>query len=297
MQITILGTSAMMPTKERNPSAIFLKYKTEGILFDCGEGTQRQMKITGISIPSITRICISHWHGDHVFGLPGLLQTYAAAETGKTLHIYGPKGTKKHFKTLFEGMIFEEKTNIKVHEITKPGKFFENKDFTLEAMPLKHPVPCIGFSFIEKDRRKIKIEKIKKIGIPEGPLLGELQKGKTITFKGKKIKPEETTTIIKGRKITIITDTELNKNCYKLAKNADILISEGTFTSKLKEKAKKYGHLTALEAAQLASKANVKKLILTHFSARYKDITEIEEDARTAFDNVITAYDFMKITL
>ncbi len=287
----------MKPTKERNPSAVFLKYKTEGILFDCGEGTQRQMQIMGISIPSITKICISHWHGDHILGLPGLLQTFAAEETGKTVNIYGPKGTKKHFDAIFRGVMFEEKLKININEITKPGVFFENKDFKITAMPLKHPVPCIGYSFVEKDKRRIKVSVVKKLKIPEGPLLGELQKGKNITFKGKKITPEETTRIVKGRKITIITDTMLCANCYELAENADLLICEGTFASNLKDKAEKYGHLTALEAAQTASKANVKKLILTHFSARYKDITEIEEDARTAFDNVICAYDGLKINL
>jgi len=128
-------------------------------------------------------------------------------------------------------------------------------------------------------------------------LLGKLQQGKAITFKGKKVSPEDTTRIVEGRKITFITDTLMNENCFKLAKDADLLICDSTYTSKLKDKAVEHGHLTALEAAQIASRANVKRLILTHFSARYKNTVDLEEDARTAFDNVISAYDFLKVTI
>ena len=295
MQITFLGTSCMMPTKERNPSAAFLQFKSEGILFDCGEGTQRQMKIAGIPLSKVTRICVSHWHGDHILGLPGMLLTIASLELSRAVEIYGPHGSKRAFQALFGGIEFETKFNIKITEVHE-GKFFENEDFELESAPMKHPVPCVAFAFVEKDRRRIKVDYVKKLGIPEGPLLGELQRGKNIEWKGKKVTVDDATSLVKGRKIVFMTDTLVNENCYKLAANADILIIDSTYSSKLKDKAFEHGHLTALEAAQIASKAGVKKLILTHFSARYKNTLELEEDARTAFDNVICAYDFMKIT-
>jgi len=296
MQVTFLGTSCMMPTRERNTPAVFLRYQSEGILFDCGEGTQRQMKIAGIPIPKVTKIFISHWHGDHVFGLPGLLQTYAAGQTGKTLHIYGPKGSKKAFNALLGGYFFESDLKIKLTEVHK-GVFFENEDFKLESAPMKHTTACVALAFIEKDKRRIRLDVTKKLGIPEGPLLGQLQKGKKIVWKGKEVTPEKTTRIEKGRKIAFITDTIMTENCINIAKNADLLICDSTFGSKLKEKAEEYGHLTALEAGLIASKAGVKKLVLTHFSARYKDTLELEEEARTVFDNAISAKDFMKINL
>jgi len=162
---------------------------------------------------------------------------------------------------------------------------------------MTHPVPCVGFSFIEKDRRRIKVAYVKKLGIPDGPLLGKLQRGKDVVHKGKKVLVKDATTLVKGRKITIITDTLLNKNCFDLATDADILICDSTYTSKLKEKALEHSHLTSLEAAQIASKAGVKKLYLTHFSARYKSTHELEEDARTAFDKVYSAHDLLKIKL
>ncbi len=295
MQITFLGTSCMMPTKERNPSAVFMQFKSDGILFDCGEGTQRQMKIAGIPLSKVTRICISHWHGDHILGLPGLLLTIASLDLSRSIDIYGPRGSKKSFQALFGGIEFETKFNIKITEVDE-GVFFEDEDFALESLPMKHPVPCVAFAFVEKDRRRIKVDYVKKFGIPEGPLLGKLQRGENVEFKGNKVSADDATTVIKGRKIVFMTDTLINDNCFKLAANADILIIDSTYSSKLKDKAIEHSHLTALEAGQIASRAGVKKLVLTHFSARYKNTSELEEDARTAFDNVICAHDFMRIT-
>jgi len=296
MEIIFLGTASMVPTKERNPSSILISYGSEGILVDCSEGTQRQMKITGIKLTKITKILISHWHGDHVLGLPGLIQSLGASDYDKTLRIYGPKGTKKYMRALTKTFLFDRKVKMDINEINK-GKFFENKDFILEALPLEHGISTLGFNFIEKDKRKIDLKKIKKISIPHGPLLGKLQDGKTITWKNKKIKPEQTTYLEKGKKITIIMDTQPCNSCHKLAKGADLLICEATYSSKLEDKSEEYNHMTAKQAAQIANNANVKKLILTHFSARYKNTQEIEEDARDVFDDVVCAEDFMKIIL
>lgn len=294
MQITFLGTSCMVPTKERNHTGIFFSYGSEGILLDCGEGIQRQMKIAGIKITKITKILITHWHGDHVLGLPGLLQSMAASEYTRKLYIFGPKGTKQYIQKLLELFVLELNFEIDVHEVSK-GVFFENEDFELEAMPLEHGIITIGYNFIEKDKRKINIEYVKKKGIPEGPLLGDLQKGKSIIFKGTKITPKEATYVIKGKKVTIILDTLLCDSCYKLAQDADVFICESAYSSKLENKALEYKHMTAKQAALVASQSNVKQLVLTHFSTRYKNSQEIEEDARDFFDNIICAEDFMKI--
>lgn len=296
MEIVFLGTSAMVPTKDRNPSSILIIYKNEGILLDCGEGTQRQLKIAGISQTKITKIFISHWDGDHVLGLPGLLQTLSNSEYNGVLEIYGPKNTKRYIENLFKTFFFDNRLKIKINEI-KQGKFFENSDFILESFNLEHKIPTLGINFIENDRRKINLDYIKKIKIPEGPLLGKLQKNKSISWEGKIIKPENATYIVKGKKITYISDTVYCKNCIKFSKNADILICDATFTSKLEEKAKEYMHMTAKQAAEIANIASVKKLILTHFSQRYKTTNEILEDAKDNFKEVVCAYDFMKVKL
>jgi len=174
MQILFLGTSSMVPTRERNQSGVLISYKNEGILVDCGEGTQRQLKIVGVKLTKITKILISHWHGDHVLGIPGLIQSMSAAGYEKTLQVYGPTGTKKFMRRLFEVFVFNQKINIEVNEV-KRGKFFENDDFFLEARPLKHNVDTLGYSLIEKYRRKINLKFIKKLKIPYGPLLGKFQ--------------------------------------------------------------------------------------------------------------------------
>ncbi len=296
MEITFLGTSSMTPTKDRNQSSVLITYEGEGILIDCGEGTQRQFKQKGISLTKITKILITHWHGDHVFGLPGIISTLGSSEYTKTLEIYGPLGTQQYFKSLLQSFIFDKRIELVIKEITE-CRFFENKKFYLEAYALEHNIPTLGYSFIEKDEKRIDIKKTKQLGIPEGPLLGQLQDGQSINFKGKQIKPEDATYIKKGRKISIIADTSPCKNAVDLARNADLLICESTYCTKLEEKGEEYNHMSSRQAGLIANQANAKKLILTHFSARYKTTDNLEEEAKVIFSNTEAAYDFMVIKL
>lgn len=286
----------MVPTKNRNLSGILINYKSENILIDCGEGTQRQMKLAGTSATKITKILITHLHGDHIFGLPGMLQTMASSNYSKTLEIFGPKGTKKYLNFIIKNYINEDKLPIKVKEIS-PGTFYKSKDFSLQAEKLKHRTYCLGYALVENDKRKINLKYTKKFGLTRHPLLGELQKGKTISFKGKKITPKKGTFIKKGKRIAIILDTMLTNSAIKLAKNSDILICEATFLHDLKDKAKETKHLTAKEAATIAKKAKVKKLFLTHFSQRYKDLKEIEKEAKKTFKNTSLTKDLQTISL
>ena len=296
MQISFLGTSSMVPTKERNQIAVFLSYGPEGILFDCGEGTQRQFKIAGISLTKVTKILVSHWHSDHVLGLPGLIQSLGSMGYSGTLEIYGPSGTKKRMEKMFEAFVFDKRIDFSVIEVGN-GVFVEDESYRIEAVQLEHGIETLGYKFVEKDKRKVDLKKVKKFGIPVGPLLGKLQQGKTIEHNNKKIMPDDVSYVENGKKIVYITDTILCDNCYKIAENADLLISEATYSSKLVGKSEEYGHMTANQAAQIANKSNVKQLVLIHFSARYKNTQELEEDARDIFDNVICAKDFMKIVL
>lgn len=289
----------MVPTKERNVSGTFLQYKDQGILLDCGEGTQRQMNIAGIKRTSVTKVLISHWHGDHVSGLVGLLQTIGNEKMQPHLDIYGPLGTKKRMEHLMKTCSFDLSTEITVKELTgeKPDIFFENEDFILETALLDHKEICVGYAFIEKDRRKISMDLLRNMGVPEGPHLRSLQEGKSITWKGKKIDCEKVTYLLKGKKIAYITDTVPCENATLLAQNADVLICESTYATALKAKADEYKHMTAQDAALIAQQANVKKLILTHFSQRYETTDELEKEAKTHFPNTVCAYDFMKVNV
>ena len=296
MQIVFLGTSSAKPTKERNHSAIFLSYGSDGILFDCGEGTQRQLTMAGIKPPKINKILISHWHGDHTLGLSGLIQTLGLMGYEQTLKIYGPIGTKKRIKALFDSCDFEERIVMEVKEV-KEGKFYDGDKYYLEVYELKHSTRTVGYRFVEKDKRKIDVPAVKKLGIPEGPLLGKLQEGKSVMFNGKKITPKDTTYIVEGKKVGYIADSVPNKNSLKIAKDVDILICDATFDSSLQEKADQHMHMTSKQAGLIANQANVKKLILTHFSTRYKDVKILEEDAKDVFKDVEAAFDFMKVNL
>lgn len=293
MNITFLGTGCMKPTKDRNHQAVLVSVGPEYILLDCGENVQRQLRIAKIKPNNIRRILISHWHGDHVLGLPGLIQTMSAEDYEGTLFIYGPTGTKARLKKLFEAFIFDRKIILEVKDIGK-GVFFSNSEFILEAALLDHKVPTLAFSVTEVDKRRINIPYVKKIGIPDGPLLGQLQNNKQVKWKSQIISPKDATHIIKGKKLAYVTDTVICKGALEIAKNADALICEAVYTSNLKEKALKFNHLTAKDAAFIATKANVKKLILTHFSQRYKTTIEIENEASTYFKDVVAANDFMK---
>jgi len=296
MEVVFLGTSSMVPTKERNQSVVLIRYKNEGILVDCGEGTQRQFKQKGIPLTRITKILITHWHGDHVFGLPGVLSTLGASGYERTLEIYGPRGTKRHFEAMFKAFVFDRKVNVVIKEIND-GRFFENRDFCLEALKLEHGVVTLGYNFVENDIRHVDVKKVKKLGIPHGPLLGKLQRNETISFKGKKVNASDVTYVEEGKKITVIADTVPCKNAVKLAEDADLLICEATYSSKLEEKGEEYGHMTGKQAGLIANKAGVEKLVLTHFSARYKTTEEVEEDAKDVFSNSIAARDFMVFKL
>ena len=292
--IYFLGTSQAIPTAKRNHTAMLLQYKAENILVDCGEGTQRQFRKAKLNPCALTRILITHWHGDHVLGLPGLLQTLALNNYNKTLHIYGPRGTKRFMDLLYSLFVPRGKIKIQVQEINGNGKFLETPDFILEAFAMQHGTPTNAYVFIEKEKLRLDKEKLIKLKLPHSPLLGRLQQGKNIKFKGKTIKAKDVTYKQPGKKIAFILDTAINPNCEKAAQDADLLISEATYTEKESDLAKEYKHLTAKQAAQIAKKA--KQLFLTHISQRYQASEfKILAEAKKVFKNTKLAEDLMKI--
>lgn len=301
MEIIFLGTSGAIPTVKRNHTAIFLRYENEGILVDCGEGTQRQFAIARISPTKITRLLITHWHGDHVLGIPGLLQTLAFSNYSKELKIYGPEGTGTFISNVLKSFRFISKIKFRVYEIIKEGKIIDEKKFSIFAFKLKHQ-NTFGYRFEEKDKRKIKLNLIKKFDIPQGPLLKRFQEGKSIKWKGRLIKAEEVTQKVKGKAIAFVFDTAYCKNAIKLSKDADIAILESTFLSKdekeMDKTAYERDHLTAKQAAEIAKKSNVKKLYLTHISRRYNKKEDLLlKEAKRIFNKTYLAKDFMKIKL
>ena len=284
INITFLGTSDAIPSAKRNHSSILLNHDGENILIDCGEGTQRQFRKARLNPCKTTRILISHWHGDHVLGIPGLLQTLALSGYNKTLFIYGPKGTKVFMKNLLNTFVFTGGYPIKVEETN--GKFFETNDFYLESKRMTHGVPCNAYVFVKKGKIRIDKSKLKKSKLPSGLLLRKLKQGEDITYQGKKYLAKNLTFKEKEKKISFVLDTSLNKWIVNFVKNSDLLICESAFHSEFEAKAKEYKHLTAKQASEIAKKSKSKKLILTHISQRYdKNPKKILDDARKVFKN------------
>ncbi|MFP4119326.1 MAG: ribonuclease Z [Candidatus Woesearchaeota archaeon] len=300
MKITFLGTSGMVPTKERNVQGIHIEHKGEGILLDCGEGTQRQLSIANINAQKITTILISHWHGDHVSGLIGLIQTLGNFSGGeKKIKLFGPEGTKAHLNNLLNSCLFETNIEIEVKEVnaSRLTTIHETDTYSIEAIDLEHSVPCLGYRFTRKDYRKMDNEALSRYGIKPGPLVGRLQEGRKVTVNGTTITPEMVSTTIPAEHVAFILDTKLTRGCYDLAENARLLVSEAVYTHELENKAIEYKHMTARQAAQVASEAGVQELILTHFSQRYKDLQPFVDDAKELFERVSCAYDFMTLKL
>lgn len=296
INLTFLGTAAQIPTIKKNHSSILLSYNEENILIDCGEGTQRQFRYAKLNPCKITRILISHWHADHILGIPGLLSTLALSGYNKKLFIYGPKGTKEKTKSILNTFNFRREYEIEIKEVK--GKFLETKDFYLEAEQMQHSIPCNAYSFVKKGQIRIDKKKLKKSKIPEGPILQKLKEGKNITYKNKKYLAKNLTYCEPNKKITIIMDTLLNEKIAPFAKNSDILISEATFSDEIKDQAKEHYHMTIKQAAQIAKKSKSKKLILTHISQRYENKSkEVLIEAKKVFKNTELAKDLQKYEL
>lgn len=283
IKLTFLGTSDAIPSAERNHTAILLNYKDENILIDCGEGTQRQFRKAKLNPSKITRILITHWHGDHVLGIPGILQTLSFSEYNKTLFIYGPKGTKEFMRNLLRTFIFHQNFKIIVEEVE--NKFFETEDFYLEAEKMSHGIPCNAYTFVKKGSLRIDKKKLGKTKI-QGTILKKLKEGKDIVYQGKKYLAKNLTYEEKGKKISFVFDTSFNDRIVPFVKNSDLLICESTFGAELEDRAEEYNHLTSKKTAEIAKKSNSKKLVLTHISQRYnKNPKKILDSAKKIFKN------------
>ncbi len=298
IKLVFLGTAASTPTKERGLSSVAMRRKGEWFLFDCPEGTQRQMMSAGVSYLKIRNVFISHLHADHTLGLAGLIATMSIHQRDYPLNIFGPTGIKKCVEQAIKASIMNVSFELKFHELKK-GVAVKDNEYEIRTFPLNHEIECFGFSFKEADKLgEFSRAKAIAIGIPEGPLWSRLQKGEAIEFNSKKILPSQVLDLTKGqkgKKISIVFDTRPSKSYYTEIKDSDILIHESTFSHEMLVRAKKTKHTTAQEAGLLARETNCKKLILTHLSARHKEEDKLENQARKEFNDVTVAKDFMEI--
>ncbi len=302
VEITFLGTSSGVPTRSRNVSsvAIRLPQRAEVWLFDCGEGTQHQFLRSDLKISQIQNIFVTHMHGDHTFGLMGLLASSGLAGMGQGINIYGPSGLGEYLSACSKYSHMNLSRRISVATV-QPGLVYEDDEFSVSCLELKHRVPAFGYRIAEKDRPgKFNVEKAQALGIPPSPIYGKLKQGEIVTLPdGRKINgkdlcdPPET-----GRKIVYCTDTVFCESAVELAQDADVLIHEATFAHQDADLAFERLHSTSTMAAQVALSAGVKQLIMTHFSPRYAPgnalrLDDLLQEARAIFPQTILARDFM----
>lgn len=290
IKVTFLGTGGMIPTEKRNHPAFFISYGNEGILIDCGEATQLQFRKAGLSANKITKILLTHRHGDHTFGLPGLFRTLAMSGYKKKLMIYGPKGIKKTIDGIFQAFGSTTEYEIEVKEVL--GKFFETPEFYLEAERMEHGPLCNAYSFVLKGQMRIDKKKLRKFKIKEGAHLSDLKKKGYMVYNNKKYLAKNLTFTEEGKKISFVLDTSFNNRIAPFVEKADLLVCESGFGEELAKKAEEYMHLTSSQAGSIAKKAKVKKLCLVHISERYeKDSHILLAQARKQFKNTILPND------
>ncbi len=297
IDFTILGTTAGIPTKYRNHASIYLTYVSEqrdSMLFDCGEGTQRQMMMASLNFMRVDRVFITHWHADHYAGLLGLMETISLENRKKPLKIYGPEA-KKFVKALLSTGYGGRRFPIKAENVShkKKSSVVEEDEWEVKAMPVKHGVPAVAYKFQEKDRMKVDIEKAKKEGLPKkSPFYKRLKDKGKAEYKGKEYALEDLSVKEKGKKWVYSGDTEPVKRMVKFAKGADMLIHDCTFFEEFKDRK----HAEFDEVLEIGKDAGVKKLILTHFSRRYVDVKELKKKIEKR-KNVILAKDLLRMKI
>ena len=299
MRVTFLGTSAAVPTTERAPSALMCSREGERYLFDCGEGTQRQMMQFGTGF-SVSHLFVTHLHGDHVLGIPGLVQTWDFNARDEPLAIHCPPGSRRHVESLVHAGGHDPGFPIRINEVSPGRVALDGDDFEIRAFETEHRTRSVGWALVEDDRRgRFDRDRAEELGVPVGPKFGQLHDGKSVELDdGRVVDPEQVVGEPRpGRRLVYTGDTRPVRATESVAEDADLLVHEATFTSDEADRARSTGHTTAREAGELAARVGVKRLAVTHISSRYAgDASEIAEEAAAAFDReLFVAHDGLEI--
>ena len=292
MKIVFLGTGGTYPSKWRNVSSVAIQVGPDVVMFDCGEGTQRQLMHSRISFMRLRAVFITHLHADHFLGLAGLIQSMSLNGRTESLTVAGPEGTEKTMQAALSLGYFDSHFDVEARDL-EPNDTVEFHRFTVRCAKGRHTVPNLGYSLEECMRPgKFNVAEARRLGIPKGPLYRELQQGRDVKVAGHRVTPAQVLgPQRRGRKVTYTGDTRPCDDITALAKDSNVLIHDSTLDSSFSDLACEFGHSTAAEAAQTARKAGVQKLFLTHISPRYDDIGALEAEARGIFDNTTVAED------
>ena len=294
-ELIVLGTASQVPTRHRNHNGYFLKWDAEGILFDPGEGTQRQMVRANVSATDITRVCVTHFHGDHCLGLPGVIQRISLDQVPHTIPIHFPRSGQVYFDRLRYASIYLDKANIDPRPGVE-GVAHEGRDLKISSRRLDHPVETLGWRVEEPDGVTMLPDRLEALGI-RGRTIGELARNGEVEVDGRTVRLEDVSIHRRGQRFALVMDTRMCAAAIDLARDVDMLVCESTFLASEAAEAREFGHLTATEAATIAREAGVGQLVLAHFSQRYPDAQAFVDEARAVFPNAVAARDGDRIPL
>lgn len=295
-ELVVLGTASQVPTRYRNHNGYVLRWDDEAILFDPGEGTQRQLTLAGVSTSTITAICITHFHGDHCLGLPGVLARFALDQLDRPVDLYFPAGGAEYVERLRHAAIFDDWPHLRLRPVAGDGQVAERRGFTLHAARLDHGPETLGWRIVEPDSRRILPDRLTPLGIT-GPDVGRLQHDGFLDVDGRRVALDEVSEHRRGQRFAFVMDTRSCDNALALAEEADLLVCESTFLDGDEDLARHYGHLTAREAAWIAVEARARRLVLSHFSQRYHDDGAFLEEATRLFPDVVVAKDLTTVAV
>lgn len=294
-ELVVLGTASQAPTRERSHHAALLRWGAEGVLFDPGEGAQRQLAFAGVAASAITRICITHFHGDHCLGLPGVLQRLRADEVRHPVDVYFPAAGLPYFERLTTATVHAPLPGLRAHPCEE-GTVGTAAGFTLEARALEHRTETLGWRLVEPDGRRMLPDRLAAAGV-EGPDVGRLQRDGVLDVAGRRVTLEQVSEHRPGQKVAFVMDTRLCDAAFALAEDADLLVCEATFLDRDADLADRYAHLTAGQAGRVAAEAGARRLVLTHFSRRYTDPAEFAAEAGAWHPDVVVAADLDRVAV
>jgi ribonuclease Z len=292
-ELVVLGTASQTPTRYRNHNGYLLRWDGEGILFDPGEGTQRQFTLAGVSPTAITRVCITHFHGDHCLGLPGVILRLAL-DHQRAVPVHYPASGEEYFQRLRYATAGQEWVDVDARPVLGPGVVHADGTFTLRCARLEHRIESFGWRLDEPDGRRMLPHRLDELGIA-GPDVGRLRETGRIEVDGRTITVEEVSELRQGQSFAFVMDTRWCVAALDLAAGVDLLVCEATFLSTDEHLAAQYGHLTARQAGRLAAEAGARRLVLSHFSNRYPDARVLADEAAEEFDDVVLAEDLLRV--
>ena len=294
-ELVVLGTASQAPTRYRNHNGYLLRWDDTGILFDPGEGTQRQLLLAGVASSAIDRICITHFHGDHCLGLPGILQRMSLDQVTHPVDVYYPAGGAEFYERLRRAALYNDTVEVRPHPLAVPGDVeLGRAPFTLTTRRLDHGAETLGWRLTEPDGRRMRADLLEAAGI-SGPAVGRLQREGVLDLDGRRVSLEEMSEHRPGQRFAFVMDTRLCDAAFELAEGADLLVCESTFLTRDAALASGFGHLTAAQAARVAAEAGARRLVLTHFSQRYTDDALFAAEAAEVFPDVAVVRDLDRV--